>query len=174
MPARLSCAVLAALCVSPAWAADDFMACGEIVADAERLACYDAVYRSRSETAVAAPAATSPTAEQARPSSVAQAPEATAASEERQPSAEDRFGLPREPDPDELTVLRSSLVRVSEASSGRAVFHLQNGQVWAQSESHRARIPEPPLDVEIRPGRFGAFFMQLGDKGVLVKVKRIR
>ena len=170
----MSCVALAAFCVSPAWAADDFMACGEIAADAERLACYDAVYHSRSETVLAAPAATSPIAEQARPSSAAGEPEATAASGERAPSAEDRFGLPREPDPDELTVLRSSLVRVSKASSGRAAFHLENGQVWAQSESHRARIPEPPLDVEIRPGRFGAFFMQLGDKGVLVKVKRVR
>jgi hypothetical protein len=143
-----------------------FTACGRIENDGERLACYDSAYRASLEASgekasvpdgLAAPVSDAP----------------TPGAKVRNEGAEQRFGLPRPPDPDALDVLESRVDRLAETSQGRAAFYLQNAQVWVQDESRRLHIPEPPFDVRISPGRFGGFFMTL-EGGGRIKVKRLK
>jgi hypothetical protein len=165
---------LTALLPVCAAASGEFMDCGLIESDVERLACYDEAYRN--STARAADASTLANEQAGNDEANGASPGATVQPGDQKSGskAEAEFGLPKTADPDELQVLRSPVERVAKNSLGRNVFYLENGQVWVQTESRTMRLPEDPAIAEITPGRFGGFFLALEGWKQRIKVKRVR
>lgn len=70
--------------------------------------------------------------------------------------------------------MNSRIVGEFEGWSGRTVFPLENGQVWAQSGSGTAYYVATDPEVTITRGRFGGYTMYVHGMKRRVKVKRIK
>lgn len=146
---------LSAYAVPPA-AADDTLAeiarCRGIASAAERLACYD-----RAAQRAADPAAPQPKA------SAAPKPE--------------HFGKPA-PRPVELSQLSAAVKEFHKTARGRAVFVLDNGQVWRQIDGDSTAILEPEpgevLRVTIARGLLGSYDLSIEGRNAAIKVRRVQ
>ena len=187
LAAVLAVANVAAVAATPV--ETGLTACRAIAADAERLACYDAL--ARGATAVEAPpAAPEPLAKQA--ASVPTTPEApTEAPVEAAPAAPaqaqapgtlaapdspERFGIEQvEREAETPDVLESRLVGDYTGWTGNTVFELENGQVWRQVQSGTARYRGPANPtVYIRKRAFGSYRLQVEGSNRTIRVERVR
>ena len=67
------------------------------------------------------------------------------------------------------------LLKIEKDKRGKTEFHFGNGQIWRQTEARYVREQKPlPMQVEIIHSVLGSFTLRLGNKGRLVKVKRIK
>ena len=161
-----------ALAQTPPGGFGAILGCAGLEADGERLACFDreaAALRSRDVVAVPAR-----DVEELRRESygfnlpslerVAPAP----------PGAEER-----EPDRTRSWTVQS----IRNARSGRAVFIMDDGQVWQQTDGDGQRFPEPGrrgavVTAEIRPAAFGSYLLSVSQdgrrRGGSVRVRRVR
>lgn len=138
----------------------DLVACRREVADPDRLACYDRL--------------------------VAALDQAETSGEvlvfERREVAEARralFGfsitsLPlfaRQGPDRPVEEIRSRLVRASEGGSGKWLFVLEDGSVWAQTDSSTpGRLPRPGADISVRQGAVGSYLLSVnGTRSVRVR-----
>lgn len=138
----------------------DLAACREQTADPDRLACYDRL--------------------------VAALDEAEASGEvvvlERREIVEARralFGfsitsLPlfaRDRQDGPMEEIRSQLVRASQGGSGKWLFVLEDGSVWAQTDSNApGRLPRPGADISVRQGAVGSYLLSVnGTRSVRVR-----
>lgn len=157
-------------------AADDLpQQCAAIGNDAERLACYDRIFRAPAATAAASPAigAAVPTAV-APPATTAAAPAAAALS--------DDFGLTeaakRAREPEESRQQRpesisGAVARVARQPAGELVVTLENGQVWTQLQvDPRARVAVGDT-VTIKTAALGSFLLVTANR-YATRVRRVK
>jgi hypothetical protein len=96
------------------------------------------------------------------------------------PAGENRFGADEQiqrnvnrirPEPTELV---SRIPGPFDGWDGDTVFHLENGQVWKQSQRDKfsVRLEDPVVTIE--KGILGAYFLSVEGFGSRVKVKRLK
>ena len=87
-----------------------------------------------------------------------------------------RFGIEQvERKAESPDVLESRLVGDYEGWFGDTRFELENGQVWRQVQSGRARYRGPPNPkVWIRKRAFGSYRLQVEGSNKTVRVERVR
>lgn len=141
-------------------AAEDALAeiarCRGIASAAERLACYD-----RAVQRAAGPAA--PVSKDSVADSVAPKPE--------------HFGKPA-PRPAELSQLSAAVREFHKTARGRAVFVLDNGQVWRQIDGDSTAILEPEpgevMRVTIARGLLDSYNLSIDGRNGAIKVRRVQ
>ena len=145
--------------------------CADIAESSERLKCFDAAM-PRARSALAPPA---------------QQPE-----EKRglldwfgfpsQPKpvlkAED-FGKPEPPPaPTEINQITAAVIEFAWTPRGKAVFVLENGQVWRQLDSDGTAVLEPQagksMKVTIETGALGSYNLSIEGRNGIVKVRRLK
>lgn len=154
MPAARALAVLAALLAAPASASDSTLdaarACGRIEAEADRIACYDRLFRS--------PPGATPAAREAE----------FGLSEQERRERERAAGAAVVPDEIESTVRRVIAKRPNPP-----VLELENGQSWRLLET--ADIPpfRAGDHVTIRRGAIGSFLASAKERPGAWRVRRV-
>lgn len=154
---------------------EGLLKCVAIADDAQRLACYDAAMASASAEARAAAAQRqAAAAEKARRDSEAAAQAKT-----------DRFGaegVPEEARPpaakaaeaERIDKLEAAVAEMLQDAVGNAIFVLDNGQMWRQTDG----LQLPPLragePVRISRGMVGGYRLTLLKRNRAVAVKRMR
>lgn len=150
-------------------AAGDPQACARMPDPAQRLACYDAIYRG-------APAASTAST----PSTASTATAATAASDAGAAATPGEFGVNDtvrrargEPDARSSTPERieSTVRAVATLPAGLLRVTLENGQVWDQTEAASSFLPRPGRSLAIWRGAIGSFLMR-ADTGPAVRARR--
>jgi len=83
------------------------------------------------------------------------------------------FGLPDEQkNPDPVTSIEVVVVKISKTAYGKLIFTTADGQVWIQTDRNSPRYKSLPVDMTIRDGASGSYFIQPSSGGVAVRVKR--
>jgi hypothetical protein len=161
-------------------------ACAAIEADAARLACYDSIYRD--VTGVSGTTGADVASRKADPGTGASSAAAVAAAGSpgtvsaqpvRDPVAE--FGLTEQQKADKrsdarprLQELQAIVREVKKNGVDRWAFHLDNGQVWTQTES----TPRQPFkngdSIRIREAAMSSYLANGPNSGGSVRVRRAR
>jgi hypothetical protein len=173
---RLVLSVALALAAGPALgdAARDALAdlakCADIGDSAQRLKCFDdAMPRAKSALAAPAPAPEAPTRSLldwfgfSRPPPPATKPE--------------EFGKPA-PEQDELKEISSNVIEFAKTARGKALFVLENGQVWRQIDGDGTVVLDPPqgktMKVLVERGLLGSYNLTIEGRNGLIKVTRLK
>lgn len=87
-------------------------------------------------------------------------------------ASEDRRGLPDQDDP---SPIHSRMVGEYDGLSGYSEIELENGMVWRQTDGRRYDFPKTLKDpeVEIKPGVFGSWQLQVKGYNRRVGVERV-
>jgi len=145
--------------------------CADLSDAGERLRCFDAAM-ARVKSALAAPAAAPETPTKSlrewfgfsRPQPVTK--------------PEDFGKAPPEPAPDEINEVASPVLEFARTPRGKAVFILENGQVWRQIDSDTTVVPDPDrgnaMKVKIERGFLGSYNLSIDGRNILVKVNRLK
>ena len=141
------------------------------VADAsERLKCFDAV-ALRAKSLLAAPAPEAETRKSfldwfgfARPP---------------QPvTRADDFGKPPQVEPGELSQIAATVTELAKTGRGKAIFILDNGQVWRQLDSDGTEVAfaaaGKPMKVTVETGIMGSYNLTIEGRNGLIKVTRLK
>ena len=149
--------------------------CRTLTSAVARLDCYDQLVDA--QTASPSQAAMRRTAQD--PAPVAPTAATATAEPESKLSQEELFGkgetelrksVQDATDTEEIDRIEARVVAVRKSASGRIVITLDNGQVWIQSDSSRARLSAND-NVTIRRRSFGSY--TLYNKKTSIRVKRI-
>jgi hypothetical protein len=177
----LSAAVLVSLPAHADPARDTLSAivkCTEIATAAERLQCFDAAAPG-AKTALAAPVQ----------QTVAQTDQAPAQEEEggvlswfglsRPVTKTEDFGKPPIPTgPKEIQEISAGVVEFAKNAYGRAIFILDNGQVWKQVDGDTTEVRDPSrgetMKVTIETGLMGSYALSVEGRRGIVKVRRVK
>lgn len=180
--------------VAHAQVQDEIRRCAAMSADAERLACYDRLFRdtsasqSRSEPSVAAPAlppaasvasnapAAAAGAASGAATAAASAPGAAPAEFGANPrlQEEQRRRQRESQGKEDAQELRVRIKKVDPHPHGLHVLTLENGQVWQQKEKIWELELKPGDEVVIRRGMLGSYRLQLDGQGASTSVARIK
>lgn len=91
--------------------------------------------------------------------------------------AED-FGKPPQSRPDEITRITAPVLEFAKTARGRAVFILDNGQVWRQLDGDDTVVLEPQpgktMKVTIAIGLLGNYNLTVEGRNALVRVFRLK
>ncbi len=149
-------------------ALEEIAKCAAITESAERLTCYDAA-APRVKNALTPPA---PQAQEksllewfglSRPAKPAQKPE--------------QFGKPA-PEPEGLNEITATVVEFAKTARGKAIFILDNGQIWRQLDADSTELPYPPagakMKVTIETGWLGSYNLTIEGRNGLIKVSRMK
>ncbi len=154
----------------------ELLDCRPVTSAVARLDCYDQLVDAHA--AAPSQAAKPRTAENPAPVATTAAVAATAASGPML-AQEDLFGqgeteirksVQEATDTKEIDRIEAIVVEVHKSASGKAVITLDNGQVWKQSDSSRARLSVNDK-VTIRRRSFGSY--SLYSTKTSIRVKRI-
>jgi len=180
--------IVSSLLVAELSLAADVRDCVAISDDAKRLACYDTVF-GRGSAALPGPAAAPAAASAGASVAPTTVPPATAPGTASatpaapvliDPVAE--FGLSesqkraqnperaKDVSPDSIT---ANVAEVGRQPTGGLVVTLENGQVWAQSESLTKARVAPGDEVTIRKATLGSYMLVAPNK-VSMRVRRVR
>jgi hypothetical protein len=145
--------------------------CADIVEAAERLKCFDAAV-PHAKNALATPEPKAPEKSLlewfgfARPSTSVSKPE--------------DFGKlsPRSGPVEEITEITATVLEFAKTQRNKAVFILDNGQVWRQLDADSTMVRDPRPDtkmkITIETGALGSYNLTIeGSKG-LIKVSRLK
>jgi hypothetical protein len=154
----------------------ELIECRALTSSLARLDCYDQAIDAHA--AAPSQAAEPETAENPAPLAPTAAVAATAASGPvlsqedlfGQGEAELRKSVQEATDTKEIDRIEAIIVEVHKSASGKAVITLDNGQVWKQSDSSRARLSVNDK-VTIRRRSFGSY--SLYSTKTSIRVKRI-
>jgi len=157
-----------AFCIHAALAADSTADCAAIESPDERLACFDAAYRSGAES----PSATESVPDDSGPAAsvVLPAGAAAGAAQVTTPSEAD-FGIEKPKSETEGESLVSGIAAVSRDGYDKLIFELDNGQVWRQTEYKRFPVKAGQV-AEIRHGSFGSYKLYIQGKKIWTRVRR--
>ena len=160
-----------------AWGQGSLESCAKIGDDARRLACYDELAGRvmQGTVAVAGPSSTPATVPvpAAAPAATTASP-AAAAPVAVDPVAD--FGLSeqtkKEREPEKwVDSVTARVTNVGQTAYDRYVITLDNGQVWAQSETNTRAILAPGDTVTIKRAAMGSFKLS-GPRSVYWRVRR--
>jgi hypothetical protein len=152
-----------------------FVKCADIADPVKRLECFDAA-TARGKAALAAPVP---------PAQVAQPP--------KEKSLLDWFGFSTSPPvtkpedfgkaapppaANEVTQISDGVLEFAKTARGKAIFILDNGQVWRQidgdSTDVRAPAPGAKMRVMIEIGAFSSYNLTIDGRNGLIKVNRLK
>jgi hypothetical protein len=148
----------------------DVVKCADIQDPAKRLVCFDAA-AEKAKGAIAAPAPAAAKEKSFlewfgfRPSAPVVKPE--------------DFGRPvPEPAPNEVNEVTSNVLEFAKTARGKAVFILENGQVWRQLNADSTDVLAPPpgttMTVTIEVGALGSYNLLIAGRNGIVKVSRLK
>jgi len=150
--------------------------CADIAGAAERLQCFDA----------AVAAANTPSSPK---SSVAETETEDEGgvlswfglSKSKPTTKPEDFGKPPEPvreGPKEITEISAGVIELARSAHGRAIFILDNGQVWKQIDGDETRVPQlpesKPIRVTIEKALLGSYALTVEGRSFMVKVRRLK
>lgn len=94
----------------------------------------------------------------------------------RAPSADDDRQQLAVPDQGEKTkIIKAVVVGVNKGYNRTLYFHLANGHVWRQMEPRHFQYPKRgAFDVNISRGVMGDYRLRIGEKGRMVRVRRVQ
>ena len=150
------------------------VACSAKVSDAERLACYDGLVRGISSEArgVAEKREADRKAQAALAAAEAEKARAAAAAQ-AEAAKRDSFGK-AQTDEERIDELPVAINEVMRDKLGRAVFLLDNGQMWRQTEAY----PLPPLregvKATLKRGTLGSYRIKIEGNNRNITVIRMR
>jgi regulator of protease activity HflC (stomatin/prohibitin superfamily) len=150
------------------------VACASKVADAERLACYDAVVGSMNAEARRASEAREAEAKVAAAAAAAAA--ATAAEAAAAKAEADRqagFGKAASA-AESVAEIQAAITEVLRDSSGKSVFVLDNGQIWRQADGFNLPGVKVGTSVTVKRGALGSFRLVPASSNRSVLVIRMR
>lgn len=149
--------------------------CADITDASQRLACFDAA-TAGARAALAAPA-----------------PAAAAAPPAKEKNIIDWFGFPKsqpvtktedfgkpapEPAPNEVTEISSNVLEFAKTARGKALWVLENGQVWRQIDGDNTDVYAPgtgeTMKVTIETGVFNSYNLVIAGRKGLIKVTRLK
>lgn len=149
----------------------DIVKCADVQDPAKRLECFDAA-TARGKAALAAPAV-QPAKEKSfldwfgfsKPAPTVTKPE--------------DFGKPApEPGPGEVTQITDTVLEFAKTARGKAVFILENGQIWRQLDADGTDVQPPPrgttMKVTVETGALGSYNLTIEGRNGLVKVSRLK
>ena len=164
---------LASAGVAQAQTPDRLIACASKVDDAERLACYDSVVKGLGAEARAASEAREQDAKAAKAAAAAAASAAAArAAAEAEAARKDSFGKPASQEA--VSELTAAITEVLKDASGKAVFVLDNGQIWRQADGFALPNAKVGAQVTIKRGSLGSFRLVPANSNRSVQVIRMR
>lgn len=158
---------LQALADSPEEVLQEVARCAEAADAGERLRCFEAA-ASRAKALLAAPPAADAGRRQLEAFGLPQPPPPATRPEQ--------FGKPQ-PRPEELQGIEAMATEFARTARGKALFVLDNGQVWRQIDSDGAQVttvPQRAFKVTIERGAFGSYNLTMEGRNGLIKVTRIR
>jgi hypothetical protein len=159
-----------ALAATPQEALQEVVRCASLADSAARLRCYDAA-AAQAQTALdgasapAAPFAANPRDGFGLPRS---SPPVT---------RPEQFGKPPPPPVEELRSISATVIEFARTQRGKALFVLDNGQVWRQLDadsSDISHLPGRPPKVTIERGALGSYNLSIEGSNGTVKVNRLR
>lgn len=159
-----ACAVASAVAQVPApqrtQVMSDLAACRQVVSDSERLACYDRLVGVFDAAEAAGEVVV------VERSQVAEARRALFGFSM---NALPLFGRSDQAEP--VEAIETTLVRAASGGSGKWLFVLDNGSVWAQTDSNvLPRTPRPGAEIRIRQGAVGSYLLSVnGARSVRVR-----
>lgn len=157
----------------------DFAKCSAISAVIERLQCYDNAAVA-AKMALAAPPATQQQAavETGEEESTGGVLSWFGLSDNKPVKKAEDFGRPppRADEPKEVTQISASVTKFGRTALGRAIFTLDNGQVWTQIEGDMTEVRDVPSgeEVSVEKAFFGSYSLIFKERNGLVKVRRTK
>lgn len=153
----------------------DIFKCADIADPTRRLECFDAA-TTRAKGALAAPAQP---VQQAQPAKEKSMLDWFGFPKSQPVTRTEDFGKPApEPGPNEVTEVSATVLEFAKTARGKAVFILENGQVWRQIDGDGVDVYAPPqgvkLKVTIETGVFGSYNLTIDGRKGLVKVTRLK
>ena len=150
--------------------------CADVTEAADRLKCFDAAV-PHAQAALAAPEP--PPAQTATAQTGQDSGGVLAWFGFDQPVTKpEDFGKPPEAVPGAITRLTAATVEFGRTPTGRAIFILDNGQVWRQVDGDTDEVRDPytgeALKVAIERGFFGSYSLTIEGRNGLVKVRRVK
>jgi hypothetical protein len=144
--------------------------CADIADAADRLKCFDAAM-ARVKSALASPAPEAPTKSLLEWFGFSRSPTPVTKPQD--------FGKPPpEAAPEELNEIASPVLEFAKTARGKAVFILENGQVWRQLDSDTTAVLDPQrgtkMAVKIERGFLGSYNLTIDGRNILVKVSRLK
>ena len=89
----------------------------------------------------------------------------------------EEFGKPP-PEPKGITEITSDVLEFAKTPYGKALFILDNGQVWRQLDADSTNVLAPPagtkMKVTIEVGVFGSYNLTIQGRNALIKVTRLK
>ena len=148
----------------------DIVKCADLSEPSKRLACFDAA-TARARGALAAPA---PTVRD-KGGGV----EEFGLQKSKPVLKTEDFGKAApEPDPKEITQISATVVEFAKTQRGRAMFVLDNGQIWRQLDADSTELPYPSagttMKVTIEKGWIGSYNLTIAGRNGLIKVSRMK
>jgi len=158
--------------------------CSDIATAIERLDCYDTAARAAKTVVSMEPEVTQPPSRQASATTESQDDEEGGLLSWfglSQPTTKpEDFGKPppAQSRPKEVTEISANVLEMAKNVYGRAVFVLDNGQVWKQVDGDQGRVDEPKrgetMRVTIEKALFGSYALKVEGRRGIVKVRRLR
>ena len=142
--------------------------CADIADSAERLKCFDAAV-PRAKSALSEP--------------VPQAKEKGGILEwfgfsRPKPTKPEDFGKVQQPGPEELAGVSGNVIELAYTVRGKAVFILDNSQVWKQIDADITQVRDPSpnerMRVRIEEGALGSYNLMIEGRTGIVKVTRLK
>ncbi len=151
---------------------DDVLKCLGIVDNGARLACYDRTVPALRHTPQPPAAPSAPVAPVAPAAPAVAAP----VNKEQAFGAEriDRKDAPAGTVAQEAESITAKLTSVSQQTTDRYTFTLDNGQVWSQVVARSIANAKPGKQVKIEKGMFGSFTMTIDGVTGIIKVRRVK
>ena len=150
--------------------------CADIAGAAERLKCFDAAV-PHAQAALAAPVP--PPAQSAQAEGDSGGVLGWFGFERPVTKTED-FGKPppKVEDPKEITTLAAAVTQFARTPSQRALFVLDNGQVWRQVDGDITEVSDPgdgeQMKITIEKAFFGSYALKIVGHNGLIKVRRLK
>jgi len=171
-----SAALICLACAAPSLAAEPLaalLACRNLAAPAERLACFDRESGKLAPGQVEAAGPQGPTPIPAPAVAAAHLP-TPAPAPAPTPDPNQQFGLPPHPVVEnKVSAIETHIKGLSPGAGGRVVFTLDNGQVWGELEPDGDLQAKPGDLATISRGWLGSYWLQV-KSGRASKVSRVR
>lgn len=157
-------------------ALSEFAKCSSVSAVIERLQCYDNAAVAAKMALAAPPAAQQQAAVQTEEEESGGVLQWFGLSESKPVKKAEDFGRPPPPPdaPKEVTAIAARVSKFSRTGLGKAVFTLDNGQVWTQIEGDSLEVRDAHQgdEVTIEKAFFGSYSLIFKERKGLVKVRR--
>ena len=147
--------------------------CADVAEASERLKCFDAV-AARAKPMLAAPAPAPDT-----PAKKSWLDWFGFSRADKPVTKQEDFGKPPQPaESGELKEITATVIEFAKTARGKAIFILDNGQVWRQLDADGTEVPYAPqgkpMKVTIETGFLGSYNLTIEGRNGLIKVTRLK